>query len=66
VVSLPVLVELKLASGQEPSRRKDLGDAQELIKIFKLSLSFREKVNPSLRSLFGQLWREVESADLDE
>src|SRR5262245_43084920 len=32
-VRLPSLIELKLASGATPGRRKDLGDVQELIRV---------------------------------
>jgi hypothetical protein len=66
IVSLPALLQLKLASGKEPSRRKDLGDAQELIRLFVLPQSFRDKVDPSLRDLYDQLWTEIQSARADE
>jgi hypothetical protein len=66
IVSLPALLQLKLASGMEPSRRKDLGDAQELIRLFVLPQSFRDKVDPSLRDLYDQLWTEIQSARADE
>jgi hypothetical protein len=66
IVSLPALLQLKLASGKEPSRRKDLGDAQELLKLFALPHSFRDNVDPSLRELYDQLWSEIQSARADE
>jgi len=66
VVSLPALLQLKLASGREPSRRKDLGDAQELIKVFALPQSFREKIDLSLRDVYDQLWSEVQSTETEE
>jgi len=61
VVSLPTLLELKLASGTSGAgRRKDLGDAQELIKFFHLPAEFAEQLHPYVRPTFMELWNEVE------
>jgi hypothetical protein len=62
VVSLPTLVELKLASGQSPARLKDLGDAQELIKTFQLPAEFADRIHPSLRESYLRLWQAVVEA----
>ncbi len=61
VIRLPALMELKLASGMTGmGRRKDLGDAQELIKFFKLSDDFAEQLHPYVRETFHELWKEAE------
>ncbi len=36
ILGLAKLIELKLASGVSPGRRKDLGEVQELIKLLRL------------------------------
>lgn len=66
VVTLPTLMQLKLASGQSPDRFKDLGDAQELIRTLKLPLEFRDRIDPSLRDTFTTLWNAVASANPEE
>lgn len=67
VVSLPALVELKLASGMTGAgRRKDLGDAQELIKFFQLPADFAQQLHPYVRSMFLELWKEVQQAKADQ
>lgn len=58
-VNLPTLVQLKLASGTAPGRRKDLGDAQELIRELTLPREFGDQLDPSVRPLFQQLWDEL-------
>jgi hypothetical protein len=63
VVSLPTLLELKIASGMTGAgRRKDLGDAQELIKFFRLPETFADQLNPYVRETYNELWTELESA----
>ena len=60
VVRLITLVELKIASGiSSPDRRKDLADAQELIKILSLPANFADLLHPYVRDSFSQLWSEV-------
>lgn len=56
VVSLKTLIELKLASGTHPGRFKDLGDVQEVIKELRLPRDFGQKIDPSVREMFEQLW----------
>jgi hypothetical protein len=48
-VSLPTLVELKLASGTAPWRVKDLGDVQEMIRVLSLPLDLGDRLNPFVR-----------------
>jgi hypothetical protein len=59
---LAKLVELKLASGTSPGRRKDLGDVQELIRLLKLPAAFSEQLHPSVRAAYQELWAEVQAA----
>jgi Uncharacterised nucleotidyltransferase len=59
-LQLPKLIELKLASGTAPGRRKDLGDVQELIRLLHLPEDFVEQLNPSVHDLFRELWTEVQ------
>jgi hypothetical protein len=64
VISLEKLVELKLASGMTaPHRRRDLADVQDLIRVLSLSEDFVEKLDPSVRNLYTQLWQEVQGVD---
>lgn len=58
-IVLPKLVELKLASGSMPGRRKDLGDVQEIIRSLSLPRDFSAQVDPSVRALFDELWLEL-------
>jgi hypothetical protein len=60
VVNLETLIQLKLASGTAPGRRKDLGDVQELIRLLGLSDSFADRLDPSVRDLFRTLWQELQ------
>jgi hypothetical protein len=61
-LSLPALFELKLASGMTNlGRLKDLGDAQELIRILGLPLEFAEQLNPYVRPKYEELWRGLEA-----
>lgn len=61
-VSLPALIELKLASGiTNPRRGKDLIDVQELIDLLSLPLDYQNQLNPFVRSKFAELWTIVHS-----
>jgi hypothetical protein len=66
VVSLPKLVELKLASGQAAHRLKDLGDVQQLIVSLKLPLELAEQLDPSLRDQYRQIWTGAQTAAQEE
>ncbi|HYO25808.1 MAG TPA: hypothetical protein VEQ85_12775 [Lacipirellulaceae bacterium] len=65
VLNLDNLMALKLASSRGAGRRKDLADAQELIRTLKLPLEFRDRLDPSLRELYAELWQELERARLE-
>ena len=61
-VGLPALIELKLASGMTgKGRRKDIGDVQELIRTLGLGEDFAQKLNPYVRGLYIELWRELQN-----
>jgi hypothetical protein len=66
VVGLPGLIQLKLASGRDPGRRKDLGDVQELIRTLNLSKEFGDQLDPSLRDSYFTLWQESQSSGAEE
>jgi hypothetical protein len=57
IVSLPTLVELKLASGMTGAGRlKDLADVQELIKQLHLPASLADQLHPYVQPKFTELW----------
>ncbi|MBW3538876.1 MAG: nucleotidyltransferase family protein [Planctomycetes bacterium] len=62
VLSLPRLVELKLASGMTaPGRLSDLGDVQKLISALSLPYEFGEQLDGSVREKFHELWQSVQN-----
>lgn len=60
ILGLAKLVELKLASGTTPGRRKDLGDVQELIKLLQLPAAYAERLHPSVQEKYRELWAEAQ------
>mgnify|MGYP007073207708 CR=1 FL=1 len=58
VVTIPRLVELKIASG----RRKDLADVQELIRVIELSREFATQLHPKVQDTYTELWDELQDA----
>lgn len=59
-ITLPKLVELKLASGMTSlGRLKDLADVLELIKVLRLPADFAQQLDPYVRDKFVELWREA-------
>lgn len=66
VLSLPALVELKLASGMtNPHRLRDLGDVQDMIDTLKLPADFEVRLNPFVRAKFREVWTAVHSFPRD-
>src|SRR5207253_1937193 len=62
-ISLPKLLELKLASGMTaPDRLKDLADVQEMIKAKGLAEDFAETLDQSVREKFHELHQAVAEA----
>jgi hypothetical protein len=67
ILNLPTLIDLKLASGMSAAHRlKDLADAQELIRVLQIPKNFGEKLNPSVREKFAELWTAVEQSPPEE
>src|SRR5439155_22517718 len=59
-LSLPALVELKLASGiTNPLRGKDIVDVQELISALNLGEDFAAQLDPFVRDKFLELVRLI-------
>ncbi len=59
-LSLPALLELKLASGMtSPERHKDLVDVEELIRLLRLPQNYTEHLNSYVRAEYDELWRVV-------
>jgi hypothetical protein len=66
VLSLPVLVELKLASGMTaPHRMQDLADVMRLCEVAQLPRDFAEKLDPYVREKFIELWQIAQHAGDD-
>jgi hypothetical protein len=63
-LGLPTLVELKLASGMTGGvgRLKDLADVVELIRTLNLPEDFADKIDPSVREKYIELWRGLQGA----
>lgn len=66
-VTLPKLIELKLASGITGlGRLKDLADVQEMIRVRNLPAAFAEGLDASVRAKFLELHDEIERARAQE
>jgi hypothetical protein len=64
LLPLPMLVELKLASGMTaPHRLKDLADVLELVRALKLSAELAADLNPYVREKYLELWRAAQAQD---
>lgn len=64
ILSLPKLVELKLASGMTaPHRLKDLADVLELVRSAGLPADFGDRLDPYVREKYGELWRAAQVRD---
>jgi hypothetical protein len=67
VITLPALIDLKLASGlTNAARVKDISDVQELIKVLKLPLETASELNPFVRDEFIRLWDAVRNDPMSE
>ena len=57
ILSLPALIELKLASGMTaPDRPRDLDDVIQLVRANSLPREYSEKLNPYVRDKYDELW----------
>ena len=64
ILSLPKLVEIKLASGMTaPHRLKDLADVLELVRAAKLPAELAASLNPYVRAKYLELWRAAQVED---
>ena len=58
VISLPKLIELKLASGlTNPLRIRDLADVQDLIVTLDLPREIGDQLDPSVRDEYYRRWQ---------
>ena len=63
-LTLPVLLELKLASGMSaPHRLKDLADVLELVRAAKLPRSIASELDASVRAKFLELWEAAQTEE---
>ena len=59
-LTLPRLIELKLASGMSnPRRAKDLVDVQALIEHFDLPEAFAHQLNPYVQEKYREIWHII-------
>lgn len=66
VLSLPRLVEMKLASGMTaPHRLQDLADVLRLIRAAGLPRDFAARIDPYVREKFDELWLVAQHPDDD-
>lgn len=64
VLSLPTLIELKLASGMTaPHRLRDLGDVLELIRIGGLDEALDATLDPYVRAKYAERWPAAQGVD---
>lgn len=64
IVDLPTLINLKLASGMtQPSRRRDLADIQDLIRILGLKSDYSLQLDPYVQPMFDTLMEELQQTD---
>jgi hypothetical protein len=63
VISLPKLIELKLASGLTGTLRlKDLGDVESMIDRLKPPRELGEQIDPSVRDEYYRMWDAAQNA----
>jgi hypothetical protein len=61
-ISLPTLIELKLASGMtNPLRQKDIGDVIDIVRTLRLPLEFGQGVNEYVRGKYNELWHLIQA-----
>jgi hypothetical protein len=64
ILSLPVLLELKLASGMTaPDRPRDLDDVIQLVRANQLPREYSERLNPYVREKYAELWNAAQHRD---
>ena len=64
VVSLPKLIELKLASGMTaPHRMNDLSDVMRLVHVGRIPRELADQLDPYVRGKFLELWELAQHPD---
>ncbi len=64
VVTLEKLIEFKLASGTSaPHRLRDLADVQDTIRTLHLPAQLADRLDPSVRPAYRDLWRRAQAPD---
>ena len=64
VISLPTLIELKLASGMTaPHRMQDLTDVLRLVHLNQLPATYAAQLDPYVRDKFAELWQLAQHPD---
>jgi hypothetical protein len=64
LLPLEKLLELKLASGMSaPHRLKDLADVLEVIRALELSRDTGDRLDPSVREKYRELWEAAQGAE---
>lgn len=65
VIALEKLIELKLASGMTaPHRLRDLADVQDVIVALGLPNDFAERLDPSVRDKYRELWQMAQQEQI--
>ena len=66
MLPLPIILELKLASGiSAPHRLKDLADVLETIRALKLKAELVEELNPYVQEKYRELWQAAQTPERD-
>ena len=60
-ISLPKLINLKLASGMtNPRRACDLSDVQDLIAVLGSNSAFADSLDESVQEKFQEFWQAIQ------
>jgi hypothetical protein len=64
ILTLPKLIELKLASGMTaPHRLRDLADVLELVRAAHVPRELAEALDPYVRAKFAELWEAAQTTE---
>jgi hypothetical protein len=47
-----------------PHRLRDLADVKDVIRVLNLAEDFATRLDPSVRSVYEDLWRRAQTTDL--
>lgn len=66
ILTLPKLIELKLASGMTaPHRLRDLADVLELVRATHVPKELADELDPYVRAKFAELWEAAQTTELE-